>query len=131
MFQLRKATASLALGLCLLGSHAQGFAQTALFTTGYCGGFLLRTSGLIQAQSPKAGFDNEVMERVEKAFFNAGSLLMIRAVIDGSGAKDADRAAAYAVSTLGRDYSPLMDKRTSVHQTAMGCLTFANETVKP
>jgi hypothetical protein len=51
-------------------------------------------------------------------------------ISDGSGVRDGDRAAAYAVSELGKSYLPLLDKTTPVHQTAMGCLAYAKELIK-
>jgi hypothetical protein len=89
-----KLIASLLLGLALLGIQPVARAQSATFTTGYCGGFLLR------------------------------------AVSDGSGVRAGDRAAAYAVSELGKFYVPLPDKTKLVHHMAMGCLAYAKELIK-
>jgi hypothetical protein len=119
----------LALGL-LLVAQPLTHAQNATFTTGYCGGFLLRASGLIQEQSMRPGSDRESMVLIEKTLMNAGTLLMLRSVSDGTGVRDGDRAAAYAVSELGKSYLPLLDKTKPVHHMAMGCLAYANEVIK-
>lgn len=99
--------------------------QAENYSNGYCGGFLLRTSGLMEQLGPaylvSAPEIRRDFKKMETAFSDIGTSLMIKGISDGSGVRDGDRGAKFAVDELSAGLMPLVETNSRFYKRMMFC----------
>jgi hypothetical protein len=66
------------------------------------------------------------MITVKSLLFEAGSLLVLKAITNGSFAKDGDIGRNYAKKELSQNPLPFFDVNSKVHKEGLLCLEMAN-----
>ena len=90
----------------------------------FCGGLLVRTSGLISKNLYKfTGQDKSLLRRLDKHLLNNGTLLLQRGYAGGEGKKDIQSGLSWANRKVGNNIRVILIKGSSQNQTIKNCLS--------
>ena len=90
----------------------------------FCGGLLVRTSGLISKNLYKfTGQDKSLLRRLDKHLLNNGTLLLQRGYAGGAGKKDIQTGLSWANRKVGNNIRVILIKGSSQNQTIKNCLS--------
>ena len=90
----------------------------------FCGGLLVRTSGLISKNLYKfTGQDKSLLRRLDKHLLNNGTLLLQRGYAGGAGKKDIQTGLSWAYRKVGNNIRVILRKGSSQNRTIKNCLS--------
>ena len=90
----------------------------------FCGGLLVRTSGLISKNLYKFnGQARSQLSRLDKHLLNNGTILLQRGYAGGAGKKDINTGLSWANRKVGSNIMVILKKGSSQNRTIKNCLS--------
>ena len=90
----------------------------------FCGGLLVRTSGLISKNLYKfSNKDQSLLKRLDKHLLNNGTILLQRGYAGGAGKKDIQTGLSWANRKVGNNIRIILRKGSSQNRTIKNCLS--------
>ena len=90
----------------------------------FCGGLLVRTSGLVSKNLYKfTGQDKSLLRKLDKHLLNYGTLLLQRGYAGGAGKKDIQTGLSWANRKVGNNIRVILRKGSSQNKTIKNCIS--------
>tara|TARA_B100000963_G_scaffold339687_1_gene337641 strand:- start:2995 stop:3378 length:384 start_codon:yes stop_codon:yes gene_type:complete len=90
----------------------------------FCGGLLVRTSGLISKNLYKfSGQAQSQLSRLDKHLLNNGTILLQRGYAGGAGKKELNTGLSWANRKVGNNIRVILKKGSSQNRTIKNCLS--------